>query len=178
MSVKLETTIQKYIGLSSDTKPTNVKIGSIFYAYDTGVWYKCYDGTNWVVYKISNQIFVKNLKNKANANDVVVATVTNAPVLIKAVAVHSNGNTTTDLTSIAIAGGVNKAITFISALEGAQANINAKDKQIAWANTNSSNVYLSTDSTIIATLTGTGETTVDLNVIIEYAPVFIGGYLT
>jgi hypothetical protein len=48
MAVKLETTIRKYIGLSSDGKPTGVPVGSTFIEYDTKSLYKTYDGTNWV----------------------------------------------------------------------------------------------------------------------------------
>ena len=46
----------KWIGLSSDTKPTTVNngnspvpVGATFFAYDTGILYVCYDGTNWAV---------------------------------------------------------------------------------------------------------------------------------
>lgn len=47
MAVKKENIISRYIGLSSDTKPTSVLIGSTFYAYDTGLMYITPDGTNW-----------------------------------------------------------------------------------------------------------------------------------
>jgi hypothetical protein len=39
-----------YIGASTDTKPTGVDIGSLFWEYDTGKTYSTYDGTNWVLY--------------------------------------------------------------------------------------------------------------------------------
>ena len=47
MTVKLITQIHRYIGLSTDTKPTSVPVGSEFFAYDTKRSYVCYDGTNW-----------------------------------------------------------------------------------------------------------------------------------
>lgn len=54
MTVKIETAIQRFIGVSTDTKPTSVRPGSTFYAYDTGVLYTTYDdGSNWVVKVIS-----------------------------------------------------------------------------------------------------------------------------
>lgn len=44
--------VGKFIGLSSDTKPTEashgVNIGATFYEYDTGITYITHDGTNWV----------------------------------------------------------------------------------------------------------------------------------
>lgn len=47
MTVYRITTIYKYIGLSTDAKPTGVPPGSEFVAYDTKRSYVCYDGTNW-----------------------------------------------------------------------------------------------------------------------------------
>lgn len=49
--------IHRYIGASTDTKPTIAShsgvaeptIGSTFYEYDTGLLYTTYDGTNWVL---------------------------------------------------------------------------------------------------------------------------------
>lgn len=49
MTVRRESTIQRYIGLSSEDKPTIVPVGSTYYASDTGVLYVTPDdGTNWV----------------------------------------------------------------------------------------------------------------------------------
>ena len=47
MTVTLVTVIQRWIGLSTDTKPTPTHIGSTFYETNTGqnwIW----DGTSWV----------------------------------------------------------------------------------------------------------------------------------
>ncbi len=41
-------TTNKYIGLSSDTKPTSVPVGSEFFETDTGDTYITYNGTNWI----------------------------------------------------------------------------------------------------------------------------------
>ena len=48
MTVLRETSIHRYTGLSTDTKPTSVPAGSFFWAYDTNDLYKTYDGTNWL----------------------------------------------------------------------------------------------------------------------------------
>ena len=50
MAVIFMDQIKRYIGLSTDTKPTGVPVGSIFFEYDSHVSYVTYDGTNWVVY--------------------------------------------------------------------------------------------------------------------------------
>ena len=48
MAVELIATIQRYVGLSTDTKPTGVPIGSEYLEYNSHVLYITYDGTNWV----------------------------------------------------------------------------------------------------------------------------------
>ena len=47
MTALKETTISRYIGLESDTKPTSVPVGSTFLEYDTDTMFITYDGTNW-----------------------------------------------------------------------------------------------------------------------------------
>ena len=47
MAYYLVTTIQRFIGASTDTKPTGVTVGSEFYETNTRLTYVCYDGTNW-----------------------------------------------------------------------------------------------------------------------------------
>jgi hypothetical protein len=50
MAVTRELGVERFIGLSSDSKPTSVLIGSTFTEYDTGNIYKTYDGTNWAFF--------------------------------------------------------------------------------------------------------------------------------
>ena len=50
MAVILTRVIQRFIGLSTDTKPTSVPIMSIFYEYNTRDTYISYDGTSWTKY--------------------------------------------------------------------------------------------------------------------------------
>jgi len=47
MAVKLIDSIRRYIGLSTDTKPTGVEVGAEFFEYNTKDRYITYDGTNW-----------------------------------------------------------------------------------------------------------------------------------
>ena len=51
MTEKLIATIQRWVGLSTDTKPTSVLVGSTFWEYDTKLEYVTYDGTNWTKYR-------------------------------------------------------------------------------------------------------------------------------
>lgn len=48
-TVYQETTIHRYIGHSTGSKPTGVPIGSTYFAWDTAILYITYDGTNWVI---------------------------------------------------------------------------------------------------------------------------------
>jgi len=55
MTVKRIVTPNKFVGASTDTKPTmtaypgRVRVGDTFYEHDTGLLYITYDGTNWSV---------------------------------------------------------------------------------------------------------------------------------
>lgn len=48
MAVILIGMIKRFVGLSTDTKPTGVAVGSIFIEYDSHEVYITYDGTNWI----------------------------------------------------------------------------------------------------------------------------------
>lgn len=50
MAVYLISSIERYIGLSSDIKPTPEFYGSTFFETDTRLTYICYDGVNWTQY--------------------------------------------------------------------------------------------------------------------------------
>lgn len=47
MAVTEVTTVKRYIGLSTDTKPTAPPIGSTYYTLNTGEMF-IFDGSNWV----------------------------------------------------------------------------------------------------------------------------------
>lgn len=47
MTVKLVTTVQKFIGVSTDAKPADAPVGSTFYELNTGEAF-IFDGSNWV----------------------------------------------------------------------------------------------------------------------------------
>jgi hypothetical protein len=47
MTVYRVGTIHNYIGLSTDTMPTGVPVGSRLFAIDNKSWYVCYDKIHW-----------------------------------------------------------------------------------------------------------------------------------
>jgi hypothetical protein len=77
MAVKLITpNAKQYIGLSTDTKPTGVVIGSAFWAYDTNITFITYDGTNWMPKDIKSIVLpgTIDLHQVAAVYDLYVAT--------------------------------------------------------------------------------------------------------
>jgi hypothetical protein len=119
------------------------------------------------------QIFEKSITSAANAGDVTVATITDQPCQIESVIIHADAAQTADMTSCGIFGGAGKVITFISAADAVQANLNAADKQVGWIGV----VRLAATKTIVISLVGTGATAVDLTIVIKYRACASGGYL-
>lgn len=120
-----------------------------------------------------SQIFEKSITSAANAGDVTVATITTQPCLIESVVIHADAGQTGDLTSCGIFGGAAKVITFISAADAVQAELDATDKQVYWEGA----VRLATGKTIVISLVGSNGTAVDLTIIIKYRACVSGGYL-
>lgn len=54
MAVLLIDNIRNYVGLSSDSKPTGIPVGSVFFESDTRLIHKTYDGTNWIQFEEDN----------------------------------------------------------------------------------------------------------------------------
>jgi len=54
MAYLREVVIQKWIGPSTDVKPTSAPVGSKYLEYDTGDEYICYDAVNWAFYRNVN----------------------------------------------------------------------------------------------------------------------------
>ena len=125
--------------------------------------------------KVMGRLQIKevSINSAANAGDVLVATVTTQPCLIESVVIHADAAQTADMTSCGVFGGAGKVITFISAADAVQANLNAADKQVAWEGS----VRLAATKTIVISLVGTGATAVDLTITIKYRACVSGGYL-
>lgn len=55
MTVRKIANISRYLGLSSDTKPTSVEVNSYFIETDTKDVFTTYDGTSWTKYKRNSE---------------------------------------------------------------------------------------------------------------------------
>ncbi len=120
------------------------------------------------------QFITKQITSAANAGDVTLATINTKACQVESIVVRSNGATTEDLTSVKVIGGASGVLVFISDVEGARANIAAKDQQVAWTGART----LGATGTIVMNLAGNDTTPVDLQVDIKYRAVEAGGYLT
>ena len=123
-----------------------------------------------------NQVKTRTVAVAADGSGGVVTlwTVTNSNCLIKGIVVKANTASQTDLTNIVVQGGASNVIDFIDATEGAVANLDAVDEQVAWTGL----VELAATKTITMTLTGTGVTPVDLQVSVRYEAIVNGAFLT
>jgi len=102
-----------------------------------------------------------------------LATVTAQDANIRSITVRANGATTGDLTHFVVSGGAASVITFIDSTDGAQANVDATDKQVTWEGL----INLGATSTITILCTGTGVTAVSFDVSIRYEAATSGGSL-
>lgn len=176
MTVIRITTIHKFQGASSDTKPTDVPPGSTFYEYDTGIMFICYDGTNWVPKYATS--FVQNttidLQQAAGPYDLYEAT-TGYVFVERFTITLPNVNCADDATisSIKIDSDTTPAVALLTAVQGAKANLTA----------NASFSYVTpftmpTGKKIILTIAGgASDAATVCTVRCRYTPVIPGAYL-
>jgi len=127
MAVQAVTTINRYTGLSTDTKPVAPRVGSTFLETNTGYMW-IYNGYAWVPKDVMADGLTVNYKQialnqVAAAYSVMTATAQN--LFIDAVIVHVPDDLSGEaaLTSIAIATDDVAPIEIMSAAEGAIANL-------------------------------------------------------
>lgn len=174
MSSKLVTTIKRYVGLSTDTKPTSVRIGSTFFEFDTQHLYHTPDGTNWVMKNPASQLTaVKTINLNQAAGDYSLFTATTQDCFVDFLGIYvpvdvSDGSAT----SISIQTDSSPATEFISSTAGAKANLTAG----AILTYSGPEIVSSTEIiqlTIAGAATGTDCT---CNVFVSYRAVVDGGY--
>jgi hypothetical protein len=85
MAVLLETTIKRFTGLSTDSKPTGIQPGSYFWCYDTNILWKTYDGDSWVTHTVKSitQPSVETMSFHQAAADYPLFTCAGGAVLIE-----------------------------------------------------------------------------------------------
>ena len=83
MTYSLITTIKRYIGLSTDTKPTtDTPAGSTFWEHDTNILYK-YNGTSWIPFHVGSLVLTGTIDLQQAAGPYDLFTATGATVYIE-----------------------------------------------------------------------------------------------
>ena len=172
----LETTIKRFVGLSTETKPTGVPPGSYFWEYDTNILCKTYDGTSWASQAIRSFVTPTTIDLQQVAGDYTLYTATTADVYIEAFSLtlpNVNCADDTAITSISIKTDTATVITLLSTANGAKA------KLIANASFSySTPFYLPATKLIELTIAGGASDAATLcTVKCRWTPVVPGGYL-
>lgn len=159
----------------SEAEPATGSIGDWWQKKSTGET-KYWNGSYWALFDdpVIPKVLAVSVTSPADTGNVTVATVGTNPVVVDSIVLHADTAQTANMTSCGIFGGVGKVVTFISAADAIQANLNAADKQIGWTGA----ARLAVGKTIVVTLVGTGGAAVDLTVTITYHPEVAGGVLT
>jgi hypothetical protein len=116
----------RFIGLSTDTKPTSINAGATFYEVNTGFMF-IYNGYAWVPKSFMPETTVNykqiSLNQAAGAYNVMTATTQN--LFIDAVIVHvpDDLSAVTTFTGISVATDDTSAIEILSESAGAKANL-------------------------------------------------------
>jgi len=126
MTVRLVGNVQNYIGLSTDTKPTSVKPGSSFWAYDTGTLFKTYDGTNWMAYSENSVVQPGTVDLHNGAGNLDLFTATGGSVYVEYFTLTLPDKDLTDdaaLTGITVQTDTTTVITLIASADGLKAQL-------------------------------------------------------
>jgi hypothetical protein len=166
-------------GLSADSKPTDVPNGSEYWAYDTNIIYKTYDGTNWVPTTVVNitQASAEAQSFHQAAASYPLFTATGGSVFVQEFTLTNTVNHSADagaFAGISVETDSATVIILVSAVAGAKANLTA-----AKVFTYSTPFTLLTGKKVNYTIIG-GETAADpagFTVTCRYQPINPAGYL-
>lgn len=127
MTVIYETRIKRFVGLSTDTKPTDdVPAGSYFWAWDTGVLFKTYDGTNWIAYSANSVVQPGTIDLHQGAGDYDLFTATDGSVYVEYFTLTLPNKDLTDdaaLTGITVQTDTTTVVTLIASADGLKAKL-------------------------------------------------------
>lgn len=130
MAVLRVATIKRFIGLSTDTKPTtDVPVGSTFYEYDTNLMCVTYDGTNWTSKGGSSTLKITTIDINQPADDYTLLVAGGGAVLIESVALRLPSVDCSDdaaLTAISLETDDTTPVEILTAANGAVANLTAE----------------------------------------------------
>ena len=119
----------RYVGLSTDTKPTGLAAGATFLEYDTGNLY-IYSGADWSIKSPASvpfQTTTINLNQVAGNYDLFTIGASDVRILELCIIIPADltGDAAGSLESISIQSTDDTPVEFISAEQGAKANLSA-----------------------------------------------------
>lgn len=179
MAVSLITTIKRFVGLSTDAKPTGVPAGSTFLAYDTQTLYVTPDdGTTWILKGMpaNNAVAVTTIDLKQAAQSYTLFTVTAQACLIDSLGIIIPADLSGEATfsGISIQSTDASPVVFLSETDGAKAKLNEAGKHIIWMGPDLVGDTEEIELTIKGGATGASQV---CTVFASYRPVVAGGYL-
>jgi hypothetical protein len=179
MTVSFIATIQRFVGLSTDTKPTSVPCGSTFFEYDTQALYITPDdGTTWTLkeYPANNSVAATtvDLMQAAGNYDLFTAMAQDCYIDFLVIVVPADLSGEAAFTGLSIQSTDVAPIEFISAMDGAVANLDTAGKHLIYRGPD----VVAATKKIQLTITG-GATAANqvCSVYVSYRPAVAGGYL-
>lgn len=128
MANTLITTIQRFAGLSTDTKPTGVPAGSTYWEGDTNILWQTYDGTNWTAKDVKSLSLAGSIDLQQAANTYDLFTATTGAVCVtyfKITLPNVNCADDANITSISVVTDTATVLTLVTTTQGAKANLTA-----------------------------------------------------
>ena len=178
MAVHLITTIQRFAGLSTDTKPSDVPNGSTFFEYDTGAMFIAPDGSIWVLKNQPEASYAAvktiDLKQAAGAKDLFQATAQALLIDFLTIVIPDDLSGEAVLTDISIQSTDVAPVVFLSSVDGAIANLDTAGKHLIYRGPDTVAVTKKIQLTIGGGAAAANEV---CTVYVSYRPVVAGGYL-
>ena len=120
----------RFVGLSTDTKPTGAQVGATCWEYDTGKLYSTPDGDNWVLKSAEGALFettTVDLHQAAGAYDLFEGGLADVEILHFSFISPADltGTAAGSLTAISVATTDDTPVELISAAAGAKANLSS-----------------------------------------------------
>lgn len=179
MSVTLITSIKRFVGLSTDTKPSAVPAGSTYFAYDTQAMYITPDdGSTWVLKSMPDNMAVAtttiDLRQSAGEKDLFDVVAQDCLIDTLGIIVPANLSGEATFTGISIQSTDTAPVVFLSSAAGARANLNVAGKHLIYTGPD----LVAAGEKIQLTIGG-GMTAANCvcGVFVSYRPAVAGGYL-
>jgi hypothetical protein len=176
MPAKMLRHTYRWVGLSTDTKPTPAEIGSTFYEFDTQNLFHTPDGTHWVIKTPASAWCVTraiNINQAAAAYTLFTSTTQNNFIDFLGVYVPVDVSTRETFTGISVQSTDGTPVVFISSTAGAKANLTAG----AILTYRGPAIVASTRHIQLSVIGGATGVACACQVFVSYRPVVAGGYL-